>query len=135
MSYEVRWYDRDKTIILYVFHDQLNETTFAQAIRDARRMAIQQEHTIDLIVDLRESDIGFFSMLRGGHFAENLTPANVRHFVIVTESSGRLFQFVKTMVTLGKQLGSRIAADCVFVHSVEEAVAFIDAQPTSPRDP
>jgi len=131
MTVETTWYNYKKTILKHKVSERLDGPTFSSAIQTTRRMTIRLEHTVDLIIDLKGCDLRAFSMFRGGHIAENLIPDNVRHFVIVLDKHGSLPRFVKTMVSIGRQLGSRLAANAVFVETVTEGIQFLES--TKPR--
>lgn len=98
--------------------------TFAQAIQTVRRMTIHLDHPVDILSDLRGCDLAAFSMFRAGYIAENLVPDNIRYSVIVLDERGTVPRFVKTMVSLGRQLGSRIALLTSFISISRKALYF-----------
>lgn len=126
MTKKISWYNHQKTILRHTFNERMDGPTFAQSIQTVRRMTLHLDHPVDILSDLRGCHLAPFSMFRAGHIAENLIPENIRYSVIVLDEQGTVPRFVKTMVSLGRQLGSRLAKNTFLVNSVEEGLCILD---------
>jgi hypothetical protein len=83
MTYEVSWYNEEKTIIHHCIQGKLNTNNFHQAVSNSNELMMTVSHPVDVIFELKTKEFDLSGSLSAMTVANRKAPQNQRLVVIV----------------------------------------------------
>lgn len=122
MAYQIRWYNRQKTVVLQQYSDDVTKDDLYKMARESADMLKSVSHTVHLIIDERSVD----NMLTTTdmQFLEKMVPPNQGAVVVVVAE--HKLKYKSIVQGMGNKIAPHaFAKETVFVSSLEKAQAYL----------
>jgi hypothetical protein len=124
MAYEVNWANEAKTVLHQIYHTQPNVTDYYQVADSSRDLLASVEHSVDLIIELRDKQFDVKGFLSATSSVNRRIPPNQRLVIIV--GSTAIVRALLEIVLVNEHKSRNPNERVHFVDSLEKAYTIIE---------
>ncbi len=123
MAQKAIWYNTEKTILHQLFYDKADVNDYHQNVKDSLELISTVNHTVHLIMDLRNAQVDDKGMISALSKAEKTVPTNQGCVVVL---GGKAYH--KVLVNVGKVVAPKAVENVHFLDTMEQALEVISKQ-------
>lgn len=120
MGIQLVWEDDDKTILRHIYEGIWTVADFIGAVDESRKLLLEVEHPVDLIIDMREAAGPPPKIMSAYRYADQKVPPNQRLIVMVNPN-----EYMKTFNNIVGKIAPRAAENRNLVESMDGAFELI----------